>query len=168
MKKQTVKLTNNELVNCVNALNQLFGIMVEPGSGINPKLTLGIMQGFPFTENLRTMQPEADVVWQTRNKIIQKYTKKNEDGSVATIKEIKQDKNGKPIKGKDGKEIVLSEDYAFETPEDKATAVQEMIALNAIEAEVKLYKLPLEAFEVFGDQPLWAETALKPMMDLEE
>ena len=136
MKKQVVTLTNAQLIDCAGALNQL----------LEATPALGIMTGFPFSENARAMQPETAVIWKTRDKIIDQYTQKDEGG----------------------KPLVNGEQYVFASPEDEAAAKQEIDALNAIETELKLYKLTLEKFLVFGDQPHWIWPRLKPMIEMEE
>ena len=135
MKKQSVTLTNGELVNCVNTLNML----------LESKPTLGILQGFPLAQNVRVMQPEAAEVWQARNGIVEKYTKKGEDGQPLT--------NGAR--------------YVFETPEEEVTAATEMNDLNAIQTELSLYRLSFDSFLVFGEQPHWIWDTLEPIIDLE-
>lgn len=136
MKKQPITLTHAELVNCVNTLNML----------LTSRPTLGIMQGFPIEQNIRVMQPEANEVWETRNKIIAKYTQKNEDGEPLTE----------------------GQNYVFVGPEDEESAKNEMLSLNAIETTLNLYRMTLEALVVFGDQPHYVWGSLTPLLELDD
>lgn len=156
MKKQSVTLTNGELIDCVNALSAL----------LESKPVLGILQGFPLEQNIRVMQLEATEVWNARNGIIEKHTKKGEDGKSLTAKVLRLDGSGKPKLDADGNAIVIGEKYVFSSPDAQVEAEKEISDLNGIQTNLDLYRLPFDSFLVFGEQPIsW--NSLKPIIEVE-
>lgn len=157
MKKQSVTLTNGELIDCANMLSAL----------LESKPVLGILQGFPLEQNIRVMQIEATEVWNARNGIIEKHTQRGEDGKPLTAKVLRLDSNGAPKLDADGKAIIIGEKYVFSSPEAQAEAEKEIADLNGIQTKLDLYRLPFDSFTVFGEQPIsWS--SLRPIIEEED
>lgn len=104
--------------------------------------TTSVKEAYMLAKFSHMITQEIDIYSQQRQKIIDKYCAKDE--------------NGEPI--------VENGDYTFASINDKMLCIKDLNDLANAETKLDLGKIPLEIFEKIDSFPVWAMTALLPFI----